>query len=297
MTDRIEGLWAAMATPLLADGTVDHGLLLRYADWLLGNGCHGLVPFGTTGEGTSFSSNERLRAVEAMLDAGIAPAQIALGAGYPSVPDAVALIRAALGLGLQHVLVLPPYFFGDAPEEGIEDAFAAILDGVGDARLRMTLYNIPQVSGVAVPPRAVANLRSRYGAQVAGVKDSSGDFAQFRAYRAAAPEVAITVGSEADIGRAVAEGGTGSICGMVNVAPRLVQAMFDNPAVGEAPMRRAVALMEGHFIATLKSIIAAQTGEPGWSRVRPPLRAADPGLGQRIAGRLAEIEAAEPVTG
>jgi 4-hydroxy-tetrahydrodipicolinate synthase len=159
----------------------------------------------------------------------------------------------------------------------------------------MTLYNIPQVSGVAVPPRAVASLRSRYGLQVAGVKDSSAVFAQFRAFRAAAPEVAITVGNEADIGRAVAEGGTGTICGMVNVAPRLVQAMFTNPAAGEAPMRRAVALMEGHFIATLKSIIAAQTGEPGWSRVRPPLRAADPSVGQRIASALLELETAEAV--
>src|SRR4051794_4537392 len=121
MADRIEGMWAAMATPLLADGAVDHVLLVRHAEWLLRHGCDGLVPFGTTGEGTSFSSDERLRAVEAMLAAGIAPSQIALGAGYPSVPDAVGLIRAALGLGLQHVLVLPPYFFGDAPAEGIED--------------------------------------------------------------------------------------------------------------------------------------------------------------------------------
>src|SRR5690349_11433845 len=107
MADRIEGMWAAMATPLLGDGAVDHALLIRHAQRLLGRGCDGLVPFGTTGEGTSFSSNERLRAVQAMLDAGIAPARIALGAGYPSIPDAVGLIRGALGLGLQHVLVLP----------------------------------------------------------------------------------------------------------------------------------------------------------------------------------------------
>jgi 4-hydroxy-tetrahydrodipicolinate synthase len=293
MTDRIEGLWVAMPTPLLADGGVDHGLLLRHGKTMLAQGCDGLVPFGTTGEGTSFSGAERLRAVEALLDGGIAPGRIALGVGYPSVPDTVALTRGALGLGLQHVLVLPPFFFRDAPAEGIEDAFAAVIDEVGDARLRMTLYNIPQVAGIGVPPETVAKLRARYGVQLAGVKDSSGEFAQFQAYRAAAPEVAITVGSEADINRAVAAGGTGTICGMVNVAPRLVQAMF-REAGAETAMRRAVALIEGQFIATFKSIIAAQTGEAGWSRVRPPLRAADPAVGQRIARALQELHAPEP---
>lgn len=294
MLDRIEGLWVALPTPLRADGAVDHGLLARYSQSMLAGVCDGLVPFGTTGEGTSFSAAERLAAVEAMLDAGIAPDRIALGVGYPSVPDTVALTKGALGLGLRHVLILPPYFYRDAPATGLEDAFAAIIDAVGDARLRASLYNIPQVSGVAVPPQAVANLRARYGVQVAGVKDSSGEFAQFLAYRDAAPDVAITVGSEADIGRALQKGGAGTICGMVNLVPRLVQAMFTDLAA-EAPMRRAVAQIEGQFIATMKSAIAAQTGEPGWARVRPPLRPADAAVGQRVARALQALETPEPV--
>jgi len=294
VADRIEGLWVALATPLSADGAVDHGTLLRHCEKLLREGCDGLVPFGTTGEGTSFSGSERLRAVEALLDGGIAADQIALGVGYPSVPDTVALTRAALGLGLRHALALPPYFFRDAPEEGIEDAFASIIEGVGDPRLRLTLYHIPQVSGVAIPAQVAARLRARYGLMVAGVKDSSADFTQFQAFRRAAPDLAITVGSEADINRAVAAGGAGTICGMVNVAPRLVQAMFRSPAAEEA-MRRAVALIPAQFVAALKSTLAAQTGEGGWSRVRAPLRPADPALGQRIARELQALEAAEPV--
>ena len=288
MQDGIGGLWAALPTPLTADGAVDHAALVRHAQRMTSEGCDGLVPFGTTGEGTSFAAAERLAATEALLRAGFTSGQIALGVGCPAVPDTVALTKGALAIGLRHVLALPPYFFRDAGPEGIEDAFAAIIDGVGDARLRMTLYHIPQVSGVAVPAQALAHLRARYGAQVAGVKDSSADFPQFQAFRAAAPDAAITVGNEADIGRAVAEGGTGSICGMVNVAPALVRAMFRDKDAA-APMRRAVALMQGSFVPTLKSIIAAQTGEPGWLRVRAPLRAADPGLGQRIAHDLQGI--------
>ena len=108
---------------------------------------------------------------------------------------------------------------------------------------------------------------------IAGVKDSSADFAQFRAYRAAAPELTILVGAEPDIGRALAEGGAGTICGMGNVALDLVQAMFHpNPPV--EPMRAACGLVAGPFVALLKAMLAAQSGQAGWLNVRPPLRPA-----------------------
>jgi hypothetical protein len=202
MSDTINGLWVALATPIAADGTVDHAGLVRHAKALTAAGCDGFVPFGTTGEGTSFSAAERLAAIEAMLAGGIEPGRIGLGTGCPAITDTIALTRGALALGLHHVLILPPYFYRDVDAQGIEDAFAAIIDGVGDSRLRTTLYSIPQVSGVGVPPLVAANLRQRFGVMLAGVKDSSAVFENFRAFRAAAPELAIVVGNEADIGRA-----------------------------------------------------------------------------------------------
>jgi 4-hydroxy-tetrahydrodipicolinate synthase len=292
MTDAIRGLWVALATPLAADGSVDHAALLRHANHLTAAGCDGFVPFGTTGEGTSFSAGERLAAVESMLAGGIEPGRIALGTGCPAITDTIALTRSALALGLHHVLILPPYYYRDVDAQGIEDAFAAIIEGVADSRLRATLYNIPQVSGVPIPPDVAASLRRRFGVMVAGVKDSTGVFENFRAFRAAGPELAIVVGNEADIGRALAEGGAGTICGMANVVPKLVRAMFTDADALE-PMQSVLALMQAPFIPTLKSVIAAQTGEAGWSRMRPPLRAVDPAVGQRIAAAMAGVAAAK----
>ncbi|HTO62548.1 MAG TPA: dihydrodipicolinate synthase family protein [Bradyrhizobium sp.] len=274
MTDQISGFWVATATPLTAAGAVDHAKLAGHAKNLFKQGVDGVVLFGTTGEGTSFSIAERIETVAALLKAGIGAERIGLGGGFPAITDAVALARSALGLGLKHVLMLPPYFDRGVTAEGIEDAFAAVIDGVADARLRVTLYNIPQVSGVAVPASVAANLRRRYGVLVAGVKDSSADFKQFRAYRAAAPELAITVGNETDIARAIAEGGAGTICGMANVVPGLVKAMIDNAANAEGRMQAAIDVIAGtqSFTAALKAVLATQTGDAGWLRVRPPLR-------------------------
>jgi len=274
MTDQVSGFWVATATPLTAAGAVDHAKLAGHAKNLFGQGVDGVVLFGTTGEGTSFSIAERIETVAALLKSGIGAERIGLGGGFPAITDAVALARSALGLGLKHVLMLPPYFDRGVTAEGLEDAFAAVIDAVADDRLRVTLYNIPQVSGVAVPASVAAYLRRRYGALVAGVKDSSADFKQFRAYRAAAPELAITVGNETDIARALAEGGAGTICGMANVVPGLVKAMIDNSPNAEGRMRAAVDAIADtpSFTAALKAVLAAQTGDSGWLRVRPPLR-------------------------
>ena len=278
MTEAIRGFWVASATPLTADGNVDHARLAAHAKQLFGKGVDGVVLFGTTGEGTSFNVAERVATVEAVLKAGIAPERIGIGGGFPAITDGIALSRAVLGLGLRHVLVLPPYFDRSATPEGIEDAFAAIIDGVADDRLRAYLYHIPQISGVAIPTGVAANLRKRYGKVIAGLKDSSGDFKQFQAFRAAAPELAITVGNETDIARAIAAGGVGTICGMANIAPELVKAMIDGKDV-EPRMQAAadIVLKTPSFLATLKSIMAAQTGDPAWLRVRPPLRALSDG--------------------
>ena len=285
--DQIRGFWVATTTPLSADGSVDHASLARHVLGLFAQGVDGAVIFGTTGEGTSFSAAERVATIEALLKAGVAPSRIGLGGGFPALTDTIAMTRSALGLGLTHVLMLPPYFYRDVTPDGIEDAFAAILDGVADDRLRTTLYNIPQVSGVGVPAAVAAKLRARYGKIVAGVKDSSADFKQFQAYRAAAPDLAVTVGNEADIARAIAEGGAGTICGMANIACGLVQEMLRGPGA-EARMKAATAVVASHpFVPALKAILAAQTGDAGWLRVRAPLRPWSDGVALK-----AQLEAA-----
>jgi 4-hydroxy-tetrahydrodipicolinate synthase len=290
MTDCIRGLWAAMSTPLDAEGGVDHAALARHGRFLTDNGCDGLVPFGTTGEGTSFSAGEKLAAVETLLKSGVPADRIALGTGCPAIPDTVALTREAMGLGLVHAMILPPYYYREVTEQGIEDAFATIIDGVGSERLRVCAYHIPQVSGVPTPAAALGRLRRRYGAIMAGVKDSTGDWESFLRFRAEAPELGALVGAEPLIARALAAGGVGTICGMVNLVPDLVRAMFAGEA-GTAAMQAACGLIEQPFLPVMKSILAAQTGDAAWRAVRPPLRAADAAVGLHIARGLDALRA------
>ena len=287
MPDPIAGLWAAAATPIAAAGAIDHDALARHAQRLLRNGCDGLVLFGSCGEGPSFSIAERLAAAEAVLGAGVAAERIALGTGCPAIADTVALTKGMLGLGITRTLLLPPYYFVGVSPEGIEDAFAAVFDAVADARLSACLYHIPQVCGVPVPAAVLGRLRARYGATVSGVKDSSGDFTSFVAFRAAAPDVASLVGAEVLIARALAAGGQGTICGMANLVPGLLRRLFRDAGV-QAAIERACAPIDG--IPLLKAALAAMTGEPIWRNVRPPLRPVDAAAGARVAALLDTLE-------
>lgn len=287
MPDAITGLWAAATTPTDSGGAIDHAALARHAQRLLRWGCDGLVLFGSCGEGPSFSIAERLAAADAVLRAGIDAARLGMGTGCPAIVDTVALTKGMLALGITRSLLLPPYYFGGVPPEGIEDAYATVLDRVADARLSACLYHIPQVCGVGVPAEVLGRLRARYGAMVSGVKDSSGDFPTFLAFRDAAPDVASLVGAEVLIGRAIAAGGKGTICGMANLVPGLVRRLFHDPSA-QAAIEQAC--QPNDSIPTLKAAVAAVTGEPNWRNVRPPLRATDAATGARIAAMLAMLE-------
>lgn len=286
MTHAISGLWAAVLTPLDAAGDADVATLATHCAGLAAHGCQGFVVFGTTGEGPSFTTAERLAALEGLLKAGMKPETLALATGAAALPDAIAMTRGALALGVTRALQLAPFFWRDADEDGIHAAFARTIEAAGDDRLRLFAYNIPQCARPGVPPAVLARLRREFGAVAAGVKDSSGVFDSFRAYRAAAPEATVLVGAEFDIARAVAEGGAGTICGMVNIVPEAVQAMFTQGAAAAPAMRAACAALGEPFLSNIKAAMAAATGHEGWLRVRAPLTAKTLADGKRILEAL-----------
>ena len=70
MTDapRLRGVMAAALTAFKDDLSIDVDATIAHAHWLLGNGCDGVLLFGTTGEGNSLSAAERLDFMDALAD-------------------------------------------------------------------------------------------------------------------------------------------------------------------------------------------------------------------------------------
>ncbi len=285
----VHGLWCAMLTPLDASGGVDHSLLVAHARALLAKGIDGVAPFGTTGEGQSFSLAERIAGVDALLAAGIRPERLVAATGCAALPETVTLTRHGVQAGSAACLVLPPFFWKDATDDGLFAWYAQLIEAVGDARLRIYLYHIPQVSGTPLSVDLVARLASAFPGVIAGVKDSAGDWANTEALLARVPQLAILVGHEPHLPRLMRAGGAGTICGVGNLYPALVRALL-SPTVTAADEKRMATFLDiafrQPFLAGFKAILAEQTRNPGWRAVRPPLLPLADGARQTLLAAL-----------
>ena len=113
------GVFCASLTPLQADLTPDHGLFAEHCHYLLEEGCDGIALLGTTGEANSFSSGERKALLEAAVRAGTPPSKLMPGTGVAALTDTVELTRHALSLGVETVVMLPPFYYKDVTEDGL----------------------------------------------------------------------------------------------------------------------------------------------------------------------------------
>ena len=270
----VHGLWCALLTPLDSSGGVDHGLMVAHARSLLDRGVDGIAPFGTTGEGQSFSVAERLAGVDALLAAGIPGERVVAATGCAALPETVALTHHGVQAGCAACLVLPPFFWKDVTDDGLFAWYANVIEGVGDPRLRVYLYHIPQISGTPLSVDLIARLAAAFPEIIAGVKDSAGDWTNTQALLARVPQLAILVGHEPHLPRLLRAGGAGTICGVANLFPALVKALL-SPGVTPADEQRVATFIEiafrQPFLAGFKAILAEQTRNPGWQAVRAPL--------------------------
>ena len=285
----VRGLWCALLTPLDTRGDVDHARFVRHAQALLSAGVDGVAPFGTTGEGQSFTVAERIAGTDALLAAGIPGRQVVAATGCAALPDTVALTRHGVQSGCAACLVLPPFFWKDASDDGLYTWYARLIEAVDDARLRLYLYHIPQVSGVPLSVDLIARLAAAFPDIVAGVKDSAGDWSNTSALLARAPQLAIMVGHEPDLPKLMRAGGAGTICGVANVYPAMVRALL-SPAVTPDDEARIATFLDIAFrqpiLPAFKAIVAERTGDPGWMAVRPPLVALDDAARGRLLSAL-----------
>lgn len=288
----LHGLWCAALTPLRPDGAIDPAAWVAHLTGLLAHGVDGIVLFGTTGEGPSFSAPERRAGLESVLP-HVPPDRLVAATGCAAFTDAVALIRHAVQAGCPRCLVLPPFFWKDLSDEAVYRYYASLIDIIGDPCLRLYLYHIPHLSGVPIQPEVVGRLAESYPGIVAGVKDSGGDFAHTAGLLAQAPRLSILTGHEPHLSRLVRAGGAGGISGLANLYPQPIRALL-RPDAGAAEEARITHLQDIilrlPFVAALKAILSARTHNPAWLALRPPLNSLDGTARAALLTALGETE-------
>ncbi|WP_246678855.1 dihydrodipicolinate synthase family protein [Mesorhizobium sp. B2-5-7] len=268
------GLSAALTTPFEQSGAIDWPRFVAHAEHLLAQGMRVVTAFGTTGEGVSISATVRATLYERTAAAGIHADSLIECVYGPSSQDAGDQVRRSLEAGCGGILLTPPFYFKQPTEEGIYRWISEVLERSGAAARDVILYNIPGLTGVRIGPKLVARLRVAFPKAIAGVKDSSGDWEQTAALLAEHRDLAILVGHEGHLARAVRQGASGAISGVANFAPALLAKLVrgeDDPLIDDLLGK----LLKLPVVPAVKAVLAQRTGDAVWLRVRAPLEALD----------------------
>jgi 4-hydroxy-tetrahydrodipicolinate synthase len=209
------GSICALVTPFTEDG-LDEAAFQAFADWQIGQGTHGLVPCGTTGESPTLSHAEHMRVIELCVEAAGGRVPVIAGAGANSTAEAIQLTRHAAQSGADAALVVTPYY-NKPTQEGLYQHYKAVHDA---ADIPILIYNIPGRSVVDMSVETMARLAEL--PNIVGVKDATNDLARpLRTRIEIGPDFCQLSGEDATATAFLAQGGVGCISVTANVAPKL----------------------------------------------------------------------------
>ncbi|MGA2760514.1 MAG: dihydrodipicolinate synthase family protein [Candidatus Cybelea sp.] len=287
----IRGIWAAALTPVTADFQPDAAKAIPHYRELLENGCDGINVLGTTGEAMSFSAAQRERYMQALAASGLPMQRLMAGTGAASLDDAVRLTRAALDCGFAAALIMPPFFYRDAPAQGIVAFFDALMAAVDPPPQSLLLYNFPRMTGVALDAALADRLIAASAGSIFGMKDSSNDARLQAEIVSRRPGVSIFPGSESDLREAKSRGAAGCISGSVALWPRLAKSVFENGEEAQAGvLRRRRTTLDGvPLVGAVRYLTARSQADPAWERAMPPQQPLSAEQRERLDRALASL--------
>lgn len=294
-TTKMTGVMTPILTPFNDDLTFAPDLYISHAKWLLDQGTHFLSPFGTTGEALSMTVEERLGAVDALIESGIDPGVLMPGTGLCNLEDTVKLCRHAIERGCQAVMTLPPFFYKNASDDGLHAYFTRLVEVVNSPDLKICMYHIPPMAGIGFTPALAGRLAQDFPDIFIAYKDSSGDFENTQAVIAAAPTVAVFPGSEHFLKQGLEQGGMGCISATCNVNPAAIRHVYDVgigaekgdlDTINDGMIGFRKTVEKYGPIPAMKGMLAVKREDARWRNVRPPILSAPPSSTESLLEEL-----------
>jgi 4-hydroxy-tetrahydrodipicolinate synthase len=275
--EKFSGVLTPVITPFKEDFSPDPDRLLTQCRWMLSQNV-GLAVFGTNSEANSLSVDEKIMLMDRLVDGDIDPKRMMPGTGCCALSDSVRLTDHAVKLGVGGVLMLPPFYYKDVPDDGLFRSFAEVIEQVGSSDLRVYLYHIPPVSNVPLSHDLIERLVKAYPDTVVGVKDSSGDWDNTKGMLDRGwNDFRVFAGSEVFLLQNMRAGGAGCISATANVNPAAIHNLYANWQSDEADALQGglndirMTFQAFPMIPALKAAAGHWSRDAQWDTVRPPL--------------------------
>ena len=218
--NKIQGIYAASLTIFNQDLSLNVVKTISHADYLIANGCHGVVLLGSTGQSQLVSISEKIKLINSIPQSKNSDKFI-IGTGSNSLGDTINLIKTSMSLNLNHFLIMPPayYYYTD---KNVIEYFSKIIESVSECKI--ILYNFEKLSGYKFSLNCVEELKIKYPDQIVGIKDST-----YNIYdRYKKNDMSIFVGSEEKLLSGLKAGCHGAITATCNVTSKIARKVFDD---------------------------------------------------------------------
>ena len=278
---KILGTYCAALTPLSTDYTINKELFFEHCNNLLLDGLDGLAIFGTTGEGNSFSVQEKIEAGNYLINNNISPDKLVPGTGLCSIRDTVIYSKAIAKLKVKAVLILPAFYYKNVSNEGVIEFYKRVVEEVGDSDLKYILYNIPQVSGVSISFEVIEQLIKLFPNNVVGMKESSGNLDNMLKITKYFNDFSLFSGSDSLALKVCKRGGAGAITATSNISGKLLCYIINNykkeleienfQLLQKLQEQIRETSLTHEPISTLKAFLSVKSNNENWNRANPPL--------------------------
>ncbi|MBE1493723.1 4-hydroxy-tetrahydrodipicolinate synthase [Amycolatopsis lexingtonensis] len=215
---KFAGIVPPLCTPFTDDFSVDTESLRRHVEVQLDAGVHGVFVLGSSSEVAFLPDAQRRVVVETTVDQVAGRVPVLAGCIDMTTLRVAEHIRAAEAAGADAVVVTAPYYTRTHVAE-IDRHFRLLHERTA---LPIVAYDIPVAVHTKLDGGLVLDLAA--DGVIAGLKDSSGDEAAFRAVLLGKrdrglDDFAVFTGSELVVDAALAMGADGAVPGLGNVDP------------------------------------------------------------------------------
>ena len=278
---KISGTYCASLTPYNSDYSINKKLLLEHCNNLLSQSVDGIAIFGTTGEANSLAIEEKLDAINYLIENRIDSKKLIPGTGLNSIKDTVYFTKAVAKMNVRGVLMLPPFYYKNINNEGLINYYSRVVEEVSETQLHYLLYHIPQMSNVNIDLNVIEKLLYKFPDNIIGIKDSSGDSDNMIKMIKIFKDFSVFSGSDSLALKAVRNGGAGAITAVSNISGKLLSFIINNwkeessisnfSELQKLQEEIRSAAFHHQPISSLKAFFSVRDHKPEWNRLLPPL--------------------------
>ena len=280
---KLNGLIAAVHTPMNDDFSVNYDTVAKQAEHFAGKGAAGVFVSGTTGESLSLSTAERIKLFEVWGKEADRHGLVNVAhVGCNSLPDAQELVRAAEATGAAAISAMAPTFFKPKDEAAL-CAWFVEMTRPGPA-LPFYFYDIPPMTGVTVDTAAFMLLAKERLQGFVGIKFTNQDLDLLaRCMNHESVKADILFGTDERLIEGLALGCAGGVGSTYNFAAPLYRRIIDaynrgDMEAAQADQARSVKMIERMFQSGFGGACKAVMGFAGvdCGPVRPPINRLQP---------------------